>query len=192
MLQSLIDKGYSPIDFRYFLLGTHYRKKISFSFDALDSAKNAMEKLRNKILELRREEVSEEIDHIEESELEKIEEELDEESEYEFYIDQFREQINDDLNTPQALATLWEVVNDDELDPITKRELLEKFDEVLGLDIKSMREETIPTEIIILKKERDLARKNKDWKKSDELRDAILAKGYKVLDDKDKSEVRKI
>jgi cysteinyl-tRNA synthetase len=191
-LQSLIDKGYTPMDFRYLLLGTHYRKKMNFSFEILDGAKNTMDKIRSRVLELRKEEQLEETEHIEEKFVEKIEEELQEENKFEYYVDQFKSEINDDLNTPQALATLWEVINDDELDPITKLELLEKFDTVLGLGIKDINLEVIPENILKIKEERDLARKTKDWKKSDELRDLLLTKGYKVQDDKEGSEVIKI
>ncbi|MGV8168933.1 MAG: cysteine--tRNA ligase [Candidatus Nanoarchaeia archaeon] len=191
-LQTLIDKGYSPIDYRYFILGTHYRKKLNFSFEALDSAKNAVEKLRNKILEIRKSEAAEELEH-EEVEIEdRLEEELSEENEYDHYLHQFTEQINDDLNTPQALATLWEVINDDELEDISKIQLIEKFDEVLGLGLKDIHLEEVPSEILKIKEQRDEARKQKNWKKSDELRDLLLSKGYKVFDDKEGSEVRKI
>ncbi|MGV8162360.1 MAG: cysteine--tRNA ligase [Candidatus Nanoarchaeia archaeon] len=193
-LKILLDKGYTAEDYRYFLLGTHYRKNMQFSFAALDGAKNTMEKIRNKILELRKLEQNEETEHFEIDLKERLEEELSEENEYDHYIHQFNSEINDDLNTPKALATLWEVFNDDELEDTSKLFLAEKFDEVFGLGIKDMKEtkEQIPEEILKLKHERDNARKNKEWKKSDELRDLIQAKGYKVQDVKEESEVRKL
>jgi cysteinyl-tRNA synthetase len=191
-LQALLDRGYRPEDYRYLLLGTHYRKKMNFSFVALDGARSTLEKIRNRILELRKEGVREEIDHLEESQLEKLEEELDEEGEFSFYLDRFREEVNDDLNTPKALATLWEVLTDEEIDAVTKLELVEKFDDVLGLGLNEIREEELPQNILRIKEERDQARKRRDWKKSDELRDLLAEKGYKVLDEKEGSEVRKI
>ena len=172
-LQTLIDKGYSPDDYRYFLLGTHYRKKIMFSYEALDSAKNAVQKLRNKVLELRKEKGD--VDN----------------KKYDEILLKIREDISDDLNTPKVLATLWDALQSDEISNPTKVKLLYEFDKVLGLGLSEIKEEEIPEEIQKLKQERDEARKNKDWKKSDELRDLIQKKGYSVLDSKDGTEIRK-
>ncbi len=171
-LKVLIDKGYKPEEYRYFLLGTHYRKKINFSYDAMNSAKNSLQRLNTKIRELKKTKNNQEI----------------QKKQYEEQIKKFQENINDDLNTPKALATMWETL-DLEINETTKLSLIEKFEEVLGLRI--LEEETIPKEIIELQKKRDDARAKKEWQKSDELRDLIQKKGYKVLDSKQGSEIIK-
>lgn len=177
-LQDLIDKGYSAEDYRYLLLGSHYRKKMLFSYDVLDSAKAAMNKLKNKIKEYL---LSEET---------KINK-----KEFEKYEKEFNKEINDDINTPRCLAILWEVINSNELNQKTKLQILYRFDEVLGLRLSEItpdESEEIPHEILELKKQRDKARESKDWKKSDELRDKLASKGYKVFDSKEGSEIRKM
>jgi cysteinyl-tRNA synthetase len=175
-LQVLMNKGYKPEEYRYFLLGTNYGKKIMFSYEAMDSAKNSMQRLKTKIRELKKTETKQ---------TKKIQQ-----KEYEEQLQKFKENINDDLNTPKALATMWETI-DSEINEETKIRILEKFDEVLGLGIKKIKLEEIPQEILELQKQRDEARQNKDWKQSDELRDTIEKKGYKVLDSKEGSEIIK-
>ncbi|MBC7981657.1 cysteine--tRNA ligase, partial [Candidatus Parcubacteria bacterium] len=96
------------------------------------------------------------------------------------------EYINDDLNTPKVLAYLWDLVNEENI----SKNIIEKFDSILGL--KLLEQDIIPEEILKLKEERDLARTNKDFAKSDELRDKIKDLGYQVLDSTDTSEVVKM
>jgi cysteinyl-tRNA synthetase len=173
-LQVLLDKGYSSDDYRYYLLNTHYRKRVNFSYESLDAAKTALGKAKNKVRELLTAD-----DKFEEKKFEK-------------YIERFNKEINDDLNTPKCLATLWSVLNNDKLTKKTKLELVIKFDEVLGLRLSEMTIKEIPHDILQIVEHRNKARENKDWKKSDELRDELAKKGYKVLDSKEGSEVRKI
>lgn len=172
-LKVLTDKGYKPEEYRYFLLGTHYRKKIMYSNEAMDSAKNSVQRLKNKIREIM-----------------KCKDQELQEKEYGEQLQKFKENINDDLNTAKALATLWETLDLD-INNFTKMKLLEKFDEVLSLGLLVVQEQT-SQEILKIQRERDEARRNKDWKKSDELRSLIERKGYKVLDGKDGSEVIKV
>jgi len=170
-IQNLMDEGFSPMEYRYFLLQTHYRKRVPFTLENLGHAQNAFKRLRNRILEL-------------EKEGEK------DDSGYMSWLGKFTVAINDDLNTPKCFAVLHEMLDDKNMNDITKRMLVEKFDEVLGLNL--LEESALPAEILKLKEERDLARKSKDFKKSDELRDVLKQKGYEVLDDKEGSTVRKI
>ncbi|MCC7574287.1 cysteine--tRNA ligase [Candidatus Woesearchaeota archaeon] len=171
-LQVLIDKGYKPEEYRYFLLGTHYRKKIMYSKEAMDTAKNSLQKLKNKIREIKK---------AEKKEIQK--------EKYEEQLTKFKENLNDDLNTAKALATTWEMLEED-INETTKLALIEKFDEVLGLKLIE-KEQKIPEDILKIQEERDATRKNKNWKKSDELRDLLKQKGYKVLDSKEGSEIIK-
>ena len=100
------------------------------------------------------------------------------------YEKRFQEAINDDLNMPLAMGVVWDVVKN----PIKSKrfaELLRKFDNVLGLKIDEKDEIELPEEIKDIIDERKIARQNKDWAKSDELRDKLDALGYLVKDTKD-------
>ena len=105
---------------------------------------------------------------------------------------EFTDNVNDDLNTPKALATMWDVLKDDTLSGRDKYSLVLKFDEVLGLDLKKLRKEKIPQDIITLAEERLNARKKKDWKKADELREKITKLGYVVGDTQEGYEIMKV
>ena len=92
-LQTLIDRGYDPLDYRYFLLGSHYRSQQMFSFESLDAARNARKKLVRTALELR--------------------ESKEKGAGAEEYISRFKENLFDDLNTPRCLAVVWEMLKDE-------------------------------------------------------------------------------
>jgi cysteinyl-tRNA synthetase len=107
----------------------------------------------------------------------------------------FVESINDDLNTAKALAVLWEVMKSN-IPSEDKYDLALSFDEVLGLGLSTIPEQTneefeVPEDVQTLLQERYEARKNNDFAKSDELRKEINAKGFEVLDTKDGQEVKK-
>ncbi|MCF7865998.1 cysteine--tRNA ligase [Candidatus Woesearchaeota archaeon] len=171
-LQTLIDKGYSPLEYRYFLLGTHYRKKIMFSYEALDGAKNSLKKLKNKIIEAKKEK----------SEFNK--------EKYDEYYNKFQESINDDLNTAQALALVWDCLND-KIGSETKLKIIDKFDEILGLELLKEEKVDIPKEVIELAEKRWKSKKNKNWEESDKLRAEIESKGFDILDSKEYYEIKK-
>jgi cysteinyl-tRNA synthetase len=176
ILSTLEQKGFHPLDYRYFCLGTQYRTPLAFSFEAMEGAKNARKKLVEKVLELKKGRKNEPTN----------------EDLADNYLQQFTERINDDLNTPQALATMWEMIKDEGLSGKEKYALLLKFDAVFGLDLKKVKEEKIPAQILALVKERLQVRNAKDWKKADELRQKITALGYSVGDTKEGYEVRKV
>jgi len=171
-LQTLIDKGYDPAEYRYYLLGAHYKKQLAFTLEALDGAKSAMKRLTTKIGELKGSEAP----------VSKLNSVL---------LNEFHEAINDDLNTPRALAVLWKVVDSEDLCPGEKLSLINEFDRVLGLGLSEIETEVIPEEVEELAKQRDQARRGKDWKKADELRKLISEKGYEVLDERDGYKIRK-
>ena len=171
-LQTLIDKGYDPAEYRYYLLGAHYKKQLAFTLEALDGAKSAMKRLTTKIGELKGSEAP----------VSKLNSVL---------LNEFHEAINDDLNTPRALAVLWKVVDSEDLCPGEKLPLINEFDRVLGLGLSEIETEVIPEEVEELANQRDQARRGKDWKKADELRKLISEKGYEVLDERDGYKIRK-
>jgi cysteinyl-tRNA synthetase len=170
-LQTIIDKGYDPLVYRYLCLGAQYRQQLKFSYEGLDGAKATLNRLREKVLELK-----EKLAQEEETEYEK--------EKTEGYIDEFTNALNDDLNTPGALSVLWSVLRDDELIVPEKLDIIYKFDEVFGLGLKELaRDKVEATESVMkLVALREEARKNKDWKESDRLRDEIKNAGFVVKD----------
>lgn len=176
-LQTLIDKSYDPLDFRYMCLGTHYRKRLQFSFEILDSARNAFERLKNRILEFRNDS----------SNFSNLSDPSD-------YKNRFNGAVNDDLNIPESLAVLWEAIRDEKLNPAEKLGLVYDFDKVLGLRLKDVEEKKteVPDEVMKLVEERNKARKKKDFKLADEIRKKIKEMGYELIDKKDAVEVKKL
>ena len=169
-LKELEEKGFSPLDYRYLCLMTHYRKSLDFSLENLESAKTAYSRLKRKVLSIEG----------------KAEDKTEE------YDSKFREALEDDLNIPLALQIFIKAVDDSDFDAKKKFFLLAKFNSVLGLNFEEEENEDVPEDVSELVKEREEARKNKDWKESDRLRDEIASKGYKVEDGSDGSVVTKI
>jgi len=165
-VSELEEKGFSPLEYRYLVLSTHYRKPLNFSLDELTSAKNAYQRLKNIISEIK-----------------------DDKKSNGKYLDDFQKVINDDLNIPKALQVLWKLVRDDRAHG--KINSIKKFDEVLGLDLLKKEKVDVPKEVLKLVKEREAARKSKDWKRSDELRDKINKLGFNVADTEERSVVSK-
>ena len=175
-LTRIKEKSIPPLAYRYFCLGTNYRNPLMYSEEAIEGAKNSYQKLKDKVLEIKK--------SLESSKKHEILETL--------YLDKFTVQINNDLNTPKALATLWEVIKDKKLSNQEKYWLIIKFDDVLGLDLNSLEEDIIPEEIVKLAEQRLTARSNKDWQKADDLRDQISKLGYLVGDTKEGFELSKV
>ncbi|MFH1536830.1 MAG: cysteine--tRNA ligase [Patescibacteria group bacterium] len=163
-LEVLKTKKYNPIAFRYLLLGTHYRKKLNFSFKALDGAQNALNKLYSTIY-----------DYDDPTEVDTT------------YQEKFVELINNDLDMPGVLALMWELIKSD-LESSKKLATLYEFDRVLGLGIREVFDQAetekaeIPDEVLTLAEQRQIARDEKNFKASDDLRDQIEKLGYKIED----------
>ena len=170
-LNSLEKQNFDSLDYRYLCLNTHYRKPLVFSEEALKSARNSFERLKNILLELKNRK--------------------DSKGNKETYRKKFLEAINDDLNIPKALGLLWDILRDDKLGSGEKYSLTLDFDKFLGLNLDKIKEEKIPKEIIILANEREKYRKERNFKKSDEIREAIRKKGYNIEDTKEGYKIRK-
>lgn len=172
-LKDLEEKGFSPLDYRMFNFSSHYRNKINFTFEAMEAAKAALKRLKEGY-------------RAHEQGNSDIEGKVIAE-----YEQRFLEAINDDLNMPVAMSVVWEVIKNPNKSK-QLAELLKKFDLVLGLKIdEEDKTEELPQEILELIEQRKQARSNKDWAKSDELRDLISAKGYIVKDSKEGMTVEK-
>ena len=167
LLSQLNEMGYSAMDFRYFCLNTHYRQKLNFTFDTLAASKTAY----NRLLTLLRQHFDSDV--------------RTEESVLKAFDDEFNAAISDDLNVPMALGVLWKMLKLPKSKDVCL--LAQKWDAVFGLNLDKLpqpekQQVNAPQEVIDLAEERLVARKNKDWAKSDELRAKIKASGYDVKD----------
>ena len=177
-IKDLQEKGTEPLAYKLFCYSSHYRNKLNFTFEGVKSAQTSLNRLREGYL--KNLEADGDISD------EKIAE----------YENRFHEAINDDLNMPLAMGVVWEVIRN-EVKSKKFATLLEKFDEVLGLDIKnssqySNKEIEIPNEIQQLIEQRNQAKAEKNWEQADKIRDEIKEKGYKILEKKNGVKVEKI
>lgn len=157
-VSELIRRAYNPLAFRYLCLMTHYRKPLAFSWKALDGAKTALDTLYERVRAMPEPKIGC--------------------AEYE---ERFRDVLNDDLNTPKALAIVWELLKSDYPDSAKHRTLL-AFDRVLGLRLDQPPRTEIPPEVTKLAAGRERARQQKDYAKADALRGQIEELGYTVDD----------
>lgn len=174
-LDDLEKRGYEPLVLKMFNYGSHYRTQINFTWEALNSAKIALKRLK--------EGYSNHLagnENIDKTVIDEFEE-------------RFHKEINDDLNLTNAMSIVWEVIRYPKKSK-DFADLLRKFDEVLALDIdKPMKQmEDIPEEVKKLVEDRTKARAEKKWDLSDEIRNEIIKLGYNVKDTKDGMVVEKI
>ena len=173
-LKDLKDRGYSPLEYRMFNFSSIYRKKINFTFEAMDSAKIALKRLKDGYQR-----------HL--NGKDKVETEV-----IEKFKEDFLNAINDDLNMPQAMSVVWNAIKYEKKSKKIADMLLD-FDRVLGLEIGKLEQgEELPKEILELVEKRKKAREEKNWKLSDNLRDEIIKLGYNIKDTKDGMEISKI
>ena len=179
LIRDIKQRGYDPIVYKLLCYSCHYRNKLNFTWEAMSSTEKSLEKLRK--LYQQHKNGTEILDENDNSRITEIEE-------------KFHKAINDDMNMPIALSYVWELSKFDKKSKEIAK-VLEKFDTILGIKIDYIpkkENEEIPQEILELLEERKIARQNKDWEKSDKLRDEIQEKGYEVKDTKDGVEVLKI
>ncbi len=169
-LRDIVNKGLNPLSYRFWLLIANYRTRVNFVWDALEASETALKRLYALYLDL-----GDEIGAV-----------------HQEYKNKFTEYINDDLNTPRALSLLWDVTKDENMSDGDKKATILDFDKVLGLGFEFIQKEKVPTEVIELLKQREKARKEKDFKMSDELRAKINALGFEVKDVPEGQRVNKI
>lgn len=168
-LAEIVDRGFTPLAFRYWLLTGHYRSKVNFTWEALGGAQSALNKLYSSIQSF-----GENSGDISSD-----------------YLKKFQDAVNDDLGTPQAIAVMWSLVKNGDIEDEDKRATLLKFDEVLGLDLKNIKQLEIPTKVRELIAMREEARAKKDWPESDRLRDLIKEVGFEIKDTEDGPTIEK-
>ena len=161
-LRDLAEHHISPLAYRYWLLTSHYRSPVNFTWEASGAAQTTLDKLYDIWRNL-----GEEIGIVSDS-----------------YRFRFLEATNNDLNLPQAIALVWELVRDFNLSKADIKATLLEFDKVLGLNFAQLKAIEIPAEVTARLAEREQARQAKDWSRADQLRQEIEAKGF-VVDDTD-------
>ncbi len=173
VLEDLEAKGFEDLAFRYLVLSTHYRDKQNFTWESLQAAQNALGNIRDSLRDLPKPSVG----SLAPSE----------------HYQKFLEAINNDLNMPQALAVLHELIKSD-LDPLQKSTDILAMDQVLGLKLGEYLGQKIevPEAVLKLIEHRENARKNKDFKRSDQLRDEIKKLGFEVEDSQEGPKIKKI
>ncbi|HEX3099644.1 MAG TPA: cysteine--tRNA ligase [Patescibacteria group bacterium] len=157
-LRDVEEKGFTGLDLRYLYLQSNYRTQQNFSWESLEASKAALQKLKSAAIA------------------------AESGSAGENSTDAFASALDNDLNTAQALATVWEQKNN-----------FAKYDEVLGLKLTEQAAEiSVPTEVQTLLDARQTARDSKDFTKSDELRDQIAKLGFEVKDTSNGQQIRKV
>lgn len=169
-VSQLEEMGYCALDFRYFCLNAHYRKKLNFTFEGMDAAKTAYARLLGLLYQ------------------HKIADQSTPETILEAYRKEFTEAINDDLNVPLALGIVWKMVKEPKSKDLYALAL--EFDRVLGLSFDRVQppaeeQPDAPEEIVALAQQRAEAKKVKDFALADRLRDRIAEAGYSIVDRKD-------
>ena len=165
-VDTLVEKGYAPVVFRYFCLNVQYRQKINFTWEAMDAAKTAYNKLCAQLLAHKNSPAATDKAVLDD------------------FTKKFEDAINDDLNVPLAIGVLWTMLKLPKSKDVY--DLALKFDKVFALDFDKIKEAKVeievPAEITQLAEMRLAARKAKNWAESDRLRDEIAARGYAIKD----------
>jgi cysteinyl-tRNA synthetase len=168
-LSTITEKGYDPLDYRYFCLGAHYRTQLAFTWEALDGARAGRLAMVERIAQLK-----------------------DEAPggpgvpgpAARRYLEAFEAHAGDDLNMPNCLADLWTLLRDSSVPAAERLAAAYAMDAVLGLDLQAAAraEVQLDEESKKLLAEREQARKARDFRRADEIRAALLARGIEVQD----------
>lgn len=159
-LEDLVKMGIDPIAFRMWLYGSNYSTRVNFTEEAVRSANTALLRLRESVLSL-----GDKIGVVNNK-----------------YKKEFIEGLDNNLESPRALAVLWDLVKDKEINSEDKLATILDFDRVFGFGLDKIKKEEIPDEVIKIAEERMKVREDKNWLLSDELRDKINSLGYEIKD----------
>jgi len=167
VLDTLIKKGINPLTYRYLALNAHYRSKLTFSWQAIKGAEQSLNNLYERVREMK---VSSKQKVVSDKQKR--------------YKNKFLEFLNDDLNTPKALAIMWKTIKDKKLSNREKYNLLLDFNKIFGLNLDKVKKIKIPQKISGLVKKREQLRKESQWKEADKIRKEIEKLGYQIKDTK--------
>ena len=174
ILNTIIDKRFSPLAYRYLALNAHYRSRLTFSWKAMESAQNSLNSLYQKISEI------------------KTAKALKRTKQGKEYEKKFLETVNDDLDMPKSLAIMWQLIKDKKVSDNEKYAILLDFDKVLGLNLNKIKKPRISSNIRILAREREKYRKDKNWERADELRKKAEKMGDIIEDTDEGSKIGKL
>lgn len=172
---SLVEKkGFAPLSYRYFVLNSHYRKQLAFSFDSLASAENAYFKLKNRVKNIKY--------NVEDSQ-----NPTELSTAASDYKNEFKNCLEDDLNTANAITVLFNMLKAEDIKNNEKIKLIEDFETVLSLDLlKDAEEEYVHDDMVEYIEEmiqkRQEAKVNKNYQLADEIRQGLLEKGIALED----------
>ncbi len=161
-LDQIIERGLSPMALRYWFLTGHYRTPMNFTWEALEGANTALQRLRRATAAAQPQRDADK--------------DGGSEDEQQRFLEAFYAAIANDLDTPRAIALIWENIK------ILNKDTLGDVDTILGLGLTDQKEEVVPEAIQKLAQEREEARQNKDFARSDQLRAQIEAAGFEVKD----------
>jgi len=179
-LYQLKERDVSPLAYRYLLLGTHYRQPMNFTWQSLEAAETALYKALRIFADLPAGGIVNDA-----------------------YRSRFETAINDDANTPEALAVLWELIKDENITPSDKRATILNFDRVLGIGFGNFTDRDdleklfvvpphdLSEEVAGLIQRRERAREKKEWAEADRLRAELNRKGFSIEDTENGPEIRK-
>ncbi len=182
-LKHLWDRGFSPIDYRYWLLQSHYRSGANFTWEALEASRSALYRLRRLVYE--------ELGDVRPGYVNTA------------YEDRFVAALSDDLDTPKAISILWELSKDKTVSDKDKLATIHVFDSLLSLGLSKtpsegkaelgvVLEEDLPPAVSDIMKRREEARANRDFPLSDQLRDELRAQGFEVKDTPEGQQLTKL
>lgn len=168
-LATLTDRGYHPLDYRYFCLGAHYRTQLSFSWESLEAARAGRRGVLEKIQQLQAQ--------ADAGPAEPTGKAADSLSDFETHA-------ADDLNMPRCLADLWTLLRDSSVPAAEKLGAAFRMDRIFGLGLSETKEQeiTLDEETRTLVERRETARRERDFAKADEIRALLRAKGIEVQD----------
>ena len=165
-VSTLEEEGFNPLSYRFMVLLSHYRKQLTFSFESLKGAENAYQKLKAKVTSLK------EDGNVDENILET-------------YVTKFKECLEDDMNTANAITLLYDVLKESTSDS-TKLKIIEQMDKVLSLDLLKKEEKKVDEDYIkSMIEKRNNAKKNKDYALADSIRSELEEQGIILKDTKD-------
>lgn len=195
-IKDLEEKGFNPLAFRYLCLTAHFRSQLNFTWQSLEDSRNALEKLYGFASSVKLEEKGMIIEK---------------------YREKFKDALEDNLNTPLAVAIVWEMIKDKDFTDTDKKATLLEMDKVLGfnfasvaakptetiaieigspilqtISVQNLTGNKVPDEILELIQKREIARKDKDFATSDQIRGTLKEKGYGIGDTPKGLEIKKI
>jgi len=176
-LQTLVDKGFDPLDYRYFCLGGHYRTQLAFSWEGMEQSRAARKGLVDRILDLREKTAGFELPP---------REALNEKAAAR--LEKFDASLSEDLSAPRALAELWQLLKDQDIPAADVLSAALDIDTVLGLGLGEARKTEVATDpatkalIEALVAQRSEAKKTKNWAEADRIRTELKEMGIALED----------